>query len=229
VTTTPKQWQRHLIYRKECFRTTWVLRITTAIAIVLVVWFTRSWWTNAIADRLACTEGVQAADAILIDNLDQSYLLYERAESLRAAGFASRVLVPMLHMPQANSSTIDEGIVALMIRTARIDDAEIFPIDQVEPVLLNAALQVREVLERKGIRSVLVITSGFRGARSLLVYQAALAPAGVAVSCVPVFGSTTPKTWPESLHGIQEVVLQSAKLGYYRFYVLPRYAWRGVP
>ena len=65
-----------------------------------------------------------------------------------------------------------------------------------------------------------MVTPGFRSQRSSLVYQAVLAPAGIAVYCVPVFGQKTPANWTETWHGIQEVAEQFLKLQYYRFYVL---------
>ena len=45
--------------------------------------------------------------------------------------------------------------------------------------------------------------------------------AGTQLSCVPVFGSTTPQRWTATWHGIQGVVEEFLKLQYYRFYVIP--------
>jgi hypothetical protein len=54
-----------------------------------------------------------------------------------------------------------------------------------------------------------------------LISEAILGEAGVAVSCVPVFGTTTPENGTRTWHGIQEVALQFLKLHYYRISVLP--------
>ena len=61
------------------------------------------------------------------------------------------------------------------------------------------------------------MTSGFRA----LIYGAILGDRGVAVSCEPVFGTTTPENWIGTWHGIQDVTLQFLKRNYYRMYVLP--------
>ena len=67
----------------------------------------------------------------------------------------------------------------------------------------------------------MLVTPGMRSRRSDLVYRSVLAPAGISVLCVPVFGRSTPDNWWHTWHGIQEVLEQSGKLQYYRFYVLP--------
>ena len=55
----------------------------------------------------------------------------------------------------------------------------------------------------------------------MLIYEAVLGEAGVAVGCAPVFGQRTVYTWAESWHGIMEVGEQLLKLQYYRLYVMP--------
>ncbi len=64
------------------------------------------------------------------------------------------------------------------------------------------------------------MTSGFRSKRSSLIYQAVLAPAGITVSCIPVFVGAAPENWSQTWHGIAEVTEQFLKLQFYRFYVL---------
>jgi hypothetical protein len=191
------------------------------LVVVSAAWLTQGIWTQAIADSLVCDEHIGPVDAILVDNLDQNYLLFERAASLRDRGLNARVLVPSFHSPHADTSAVEEGILDLMIRTARLKDVEMVHVDQVEPISLNVALQMRELLTKEHIRSLMVVTTGFRAARALLAYQAALRPVGISVSCVPVFGTIDQDTWRDTWHGIQEVGLQFLKLTYYRFYVLP--------
>jgi hypothetical protein len=108
-----------------------------------------------------------------------------------------------------------------MARVARMPEPEILPIQIIEPISLHAAYQIRDFLTATPLRSAIVVTPGFRSQRSSLVYQAVLAPAGITVYCVPVFGQKTPANWTETWHGIQEVAAQFLKLQYYRFYVLP--------
>jgi hypothetical protein len=90
----------------------------------------------------------------------------------------------------------------------------------VEPISLNAAFQIRQYLLRENVKSLIVVTGGFRSQRSLLIYRTILAGRGVQVRCDPVFGRVTPERWSDSWHGIQGVAEEFVKLQYYRFYVL---------
>ncbi len=127
---------------------------------------------------------------------------------------------PILRTRKAPS--LEKGFADVMIRIAHLKNVEMIPVrEQIEPISLNVAYQIRDYVTAEHIRSVLVVTAGFRAKRASLIYEAILGEAGVAVSCVPVFGRTTPENWIGTWHGIQEVVLQFLKLTYYRIYVLP--------
>src|SRR5262249_14700400 len=85
------------------------------------------------------------------------------------------------------------------------------------PISLNVAYQIRDFLTAEHLRSIIVVTSGFRSQRSSLVYHAVLDPVGIKVSCAPVFGQKTPANWTKTWHGIQDVAEQLLKLQYYPF------------
>jgi uncharacterized SAM-binding protein YcdF (DUF218 family) len=170
---------------------------------------------------LTCQEHLNPADAILIDNFDQKYLLFERAASLYNSHYSSRVLVPTSSSEDPEAATLEMAIADVMIRIARLKSAEIVPVrQQLEPISLNVAYQIRDYLSAQHIRSVLVVTSGFRARRTGLIYKAILGEAGVAAFCVPVFGTTTPDNWTHTWHGMQEVALEFLKLNYYRILLL---------
>jgi len=163
-----------------------------------------------------------ASDAILIENLEPDYLLFERARQLRRAGMAPRVLVPItLDRNGRELNDVAQGVAEVMVRISGVGDVEFVPMRQMEPITLNAARDVREFLENQRIRSVIVVTPLFRSRRSALVYAATLGRGGIAVHCAPVQGSRGVKNWTASWHGIQEVVQQCVKLLYYRLVVLP--------
>jgi hypothetical protein len=168
-----------------------------------------------------CTEEIGPSDVILIENFDPDYLLFERAVALHKAGFAARVLVhTQASRDPARPNPVSQGIVEVMARVARLQDPEILPVWLREPISLNVVYQIRDFLTKEHLRSVIVVTPGFRSKRSALVYHAVLDPAGIKVYCIPVFGQRTPKNWMVTWHGIQEVTAQFLKLQYYRFYVL---------
>src|SRR5438552_19210918 len=89
------RWTRYFVYRAEHTRTTWKFRVGFVALIVVAAWLTRGWWTVAVARSLVCDGNGAPSDAILVENFDPDYLVFERATRLRRAGFAARVLVPI--------------------------------------------------------------------------------------------------------------------------------------
>lgn len=216
------RWTRHLVYRAECTRTTWKLRVGLVALVVVALWLTSGWWTVAIARSLVCETNRARSDAILIENFESSYLVFERATELRRAGLAARVLVQSLTDPDTQEpEQVALARLEVVAKSAGIGEFEIVRTRQVEPIMLNAVRDIQRFLEREHIRSVIVVMPAFRSRRSALVYAATLAPAGITVRCEPVQGSVGVNDWTRSWHGIQDVVEQWFKLQYYRLYVLP--------
>jgi hypothetical protein len=217
-----RTWTRHFVYRSERLRTTWKFRAAAVAALVLAAWLTHGWWTAAIASSLVCDSETAASDAILIENFDAEYLLFERARHLRHDGLAHRVLVPVAADPDTlETNAVMRAIAETMADIGRLGAIEVIPVREVEPISLNAAIDIRHFLKREGIRSVIVVSPLFRSRRSALVYEATLAPAGITVRCDAVEGTRQVATWFDTWHGIQNVTEQWLKLQYYRFYVLP--------
>jgi hypothetical protein len=214
-------WGPWFFSRKEGLRTTWTFRALVLVGFIALALLTRSVWEPGVGRSLVCEERTPIADAILIDNLDWQYLVFERAARLYKAGVSPRVIVPVPAAAEPGRASIEERIVDVMTQGARLPHTEHVPVTLDEPISLNVARQVRQFVTRERIRSVTLVSPGFRSRRSFLVYENALKEAGVTVSCVPVFGPRTPEDWTSSWHGLQEVMLQLIKLQYYRFYVLP--------
>jgi hypothetical protein len=214
-------WQRHFVLRQESLKTTWKLRLAILALGILLVSVTRDLWSHWIGHSLVCQETIGHSDVILVENFTPNYLLFERAAALHTAGFAPRILVPTPAARDAiRPNAVSRGIVEVMARVAGMPEPEMLPVQITEPISLHAAYQIRDFLTTEHLRSVIVVTSGFRSQRASLIYQAVLAPAGIRVSCVPVLGQKTPANWTETWHGILEVTEQFLKLQYYRFYAL---------
>jgi hypothetical protein len=215
-------WQRHFFHTRKSTRSTWKLRIGVLIVVILAGISTSRLWLPAIGRSLVCASDLAPSDVILIENFDPNYLLFERAAFLQKAGFAPRTVVPVQASPNPGvPNPISRGVAELMARQARMQAWEMIPIREIEPISLNAAAQIRERLDREQVRSLIVVTSGFRSRRSLLVYRAVLADRGMQVRCDPVFNQATPERWTETWHGMQKVAEEFLKLQYYRLYVLP--------
>jgi hypothetical protein len=216
------KWQRHFFSRKESPKTTWKFRLVLLLLGMLLVSMTRGFWMLRIGQSLVCAEEMRPSDAILVENFAVSdYLIFERAAALHQAGLAARVLIPTEASREPGSArAVPQGIAELKARMARLPNPEILPIWIRRPNSLNAAYQIRDFLTKEHLKSVLVVTDGFRSQRSVLIYHAALDPVGITVGCMPVFGQMTPTNWTTTWHGIAKVTRQFLKLQYYRFYVL---------
>jgi len=213
-------WHRHFFYRKESWKSTWKLKLSVAALLVLAILFSRAFASGPISQSLVCPENAPSSDALLLENFDPDYLVFERAQTLRSMGVASRTFVPILVDGHGETKSVHRGFVDVMSRIARLPDYEVIPIREVEPISLNAARDIRDFLVKENVKSVVVVAPGFRSRRSELIYSTVMKPAGIAVGCVPAFGSQTPLTWSQTWHGIQSVAEQFLKLQYYRFFVL---------
>jgi len=217
-------WMSYFVYRKECWKTTWSFRLAFLLLIFGIAFLTRSYWSVKLGESLVCSEPPRRSVALLLENFDPDYQLFERARELMVSGAARMLLVPI---PLDNETKLPDpiaiGIMNVMVINARLPSPTIIPIPEIEPISLNAAQEIRSLLKKANIYSVTVVSPGFRSRRSELVYRKVLNPAGIAVGCVPVFG-TSPVSWPRTWHGIEDFLEQFVKLAYYRLYVLPRFA-----
>jgi hypothetical protein len=192
------------------------------LVVIVATMLTSRFWAAQIGRSLTCTEGVAPSDAILVENFDPQYPLFERAAALEKEGVAPVALVPVEALSKPNvPNLVWVGIAEVMARYARLRHWRPVPIGLIEPISLNAALQIRERLRADGIKSIIVIAPRYRSRRSFLVYGTTFGATGIVVHCVPVPGHGTPQTWTRTWHGIQEVVEEFIKLQYYRFYVMP--------
>ncbi|BCS36059.1 hypothetical protein TBR22_A52960 [Luteitalea sp. TBR-22] len=215
-------WKRHLLKRDTRTRTTWLLRAGLLLALFAALRVTAPLWVRAIGESLVCSPGPRQGDAILVENFDPEYLLFERARDLKRSGVASRVLVPVRVDPGTTRlNSVSTGIADVMARISAIGPIELVPIREVEPISLNAAKDIRRYLDRERIRSVVLVTPLFRSRRSALVYGAVMARSGITVHCDVDDQRASVAHWSDTWHGVQNVLEQWVKLQYYRFRVMP--------
>jgi hypothetical protein len=217
-----REWRRHLFYTKTSIKPTWKLRVVMLVVVVVVVLLMHGSLSSHVVRSLICTEDLAASDVILLENFDQNYLLFERAAALEQAGIARKTLIPIEAFGDVTvANPVSRGVAEVMARQARLAAWELVIVREAEPISLTLAAQIRDRLARDNVKSVVVVTSGFRSRRSSLVYRAVLGESGTQVHCAPVFGNATPERWANTWHGIQRVAEEFVKLQYYRFYVLP--------
>jgi len=218
-----RDWRRLFWRTTVSVRTTWTFRLMLVAGLSLLLIMARGVWIPMVGRALVCDSSIRPSDAIMVDNFEVNYLIFERAEQLKSSGIASRVLVPtQASIESGEPNRVFAGIAEVMAGVARLPHPELIPVREIEPISLNAAYQIRDFLQRERLRSIVLVTPAFRSRRSALIYAAVLGPVGIRTSCVPVFGPQQgPDTWSRTLHGIQEVVEQHMKLLYYKLYVMP--------
>src|SRR5262245_60217737 len=154
----PPHWARHFVYRSNRLRTTWKFRVGLVVLLLAISWLSRGWWTGAIARSLVCEADTAASDAILIENFDPAYLVFEHARNLRQAGVSARVLVPVPSDPATSEpQPVELATAEMLANLSRLGPYEVVKIREVEPISLNAARDAQRYLEQAGLRSVTVV------------------------------------------------------------------------
>src|SRR5687767_9782161 len=144
-----RQWRQYLYYRTNCVRTTWLLRVSLGVLLLAVAVTAQDFWIRTIADSLTCSATTAASDAILIENFDPDYLLFEHAGRLQMAGLAPRIFIPVKASPNPSLlNLVTNDIAAVMARHAHLASWELIPIQEVEPISLNAATEIAPYLTR---------------------------------------------------------------------------------
>src|SRR5688572_1177189 len=141
------------------------LALVALVALVLIVVgvLTSRLWTAAIGRSLVCADTTAPSDAMLVENFDANYLLFERAAALEKAGTARTTFVPVEASSDPKvANPVSVGIAEVMARQARLRAWRPIIISLREPISLNAALQIRERLVAERVKSVAVLTPGFR-------------------------------------------------------------------
>lgn len=205
----------------------WRIRRYLLVAIAVIVvslsvgYLTRYWWLPAVGQALVCESSDAPSDAILIDFVAHDYHLFERARILQDRALASSVLIPVAH-PESSDvpASLLTDVANLLCNAARVPHCITFDAPFSEPISLNLARRSAEELRSRKVRSILLVTGGFRSRRAASIYAEVLRPYEIQVHCQPVFGSYTPSNWYVTMHGMQEVGLQFLKAWYYRAFVL---------
>jgi len=217
----PKRSQSFFFYRKEVLKTTWKFRLLSLLVVIAIIVLPYRFWARQISYGLLCKQQIEPSDALLVENFDVNYDVFQRAASLQKAALAPRVLVPSLFtLKRSGTRESSMQVTRFVAQVAKLEAFEIIPVQEIEPITQNAARQIREYLEKEHIKSVLVVTPGFRSRRSEMIYGVELAEHGIRVGCAPVFSSVDPENWTSTWHGMQQIFEQFFKLQYYRFWVL---------
>src|SRR5919108_5745792 len=101
------------------------------LAVLAAAAFTTPWWSAPLARSLVCAEQFAPSDAILVENFDVNYLVFERAAALEKRGLARVSFVPVEASSDPNvPNAVSAGIADVMARQARLRAWHMIPITQ---------------------------------------------------------------------------------------------------
>jgi hypothetical protein len=202
-------------------RFAWKLFFCFFLTLLVASFLAHEYLLKSLAESLVFSGPVEESDVIIIENLDENYLLFERAARLQNAGYGSSIIVPL----EIENGTDELDIVSrktteMMCQIAQISNPEIVPVRHKEPISIDVARQLVPILKAKKVNSVLVVASALRSRRTYLIYSSLLSPLEIRVFCSPVYGGARPDDWTQTWHSVEEVIEQFLKLQYYRWVVL---------
>lgn len=195
--------------------------VLAALALLLV-WPPLAWLA---ADWLVLETEPAPADALVV--LGGSATYRERAEyaaRLFARGFAPMVVLTddgqrggWSQAQQRNPFFVERA--AAVLREAGVPAEKVETLPRQTASTYEEAVALREYAEARGLRSLLVVTSGYHSRRALWTLGRAFheSPVSVRLAAVPP-GMQTPRRafWWLSLNGWRTVALEYPKLVYYR-------------
>src|SRR5207237_4777850 len=132
-------------------RRSWKLALGLLV-VILATTLTSRFWTAQIARSLTCAESRAPSDAILVENFDPNFLLFERAAALENEGLAALTLVPVETSREPNvANPVSLGIAEVMARQARLRRWRPIFIGINAPISLNAQLHMQPQIRAHGL------------------------------------------------------------------------------
>ena len=207
-----------MVKRKQILR-----RLLTALVLVLIVWGVVAW---VAARALIVKADLPSADALVVLSGSSSYLeRTQKAAELFHQGRAPLVLVTDDHTRggwssalQTNPFFVDRAIDELTRHGVPPERIRIAP--GVADSTHSEAVIVKNFAAAQGLRSVLIVTSGYHSRRALRTFRTTFEGTGVAIGLDPVTnGPQTPPaaSWWLRPSGWRDVAGEYCKLLYYRF------------
>ena len=198
-------------------------RIVTALLVVLLAWGILAW---VAARALIVNAELGSADAIVVLSGSSTYIerTHKAAELYRQGraplvlltnddtrgGWSSALQRNPYFVERATEELIKQGVAADRIRV----------VPRVVSSTHDEALVLKEYAVAQGLRSLLVVTSGYHSRRALRTLRQAFAGTGTTIGLEPApvgFQTPTPAFWWLRVEGWRSVAGEYAKLVYYWF------------
>jgi uncharacterized SAM-binding protein YcdF (DUF218 family) len=182
-----------------------------AFGLLAMLFLARGAWLPPIGGFLIVSDPLVAADAIvpLAGSRDRVF----HAAEVYSQGYADWFITT--NMP-LNAPGIDEPYRELVRREAikrGVPGEKILPAPGTVTTTYEEALAIRQLSERQGWKSLIVVTSAFHTRRSLISFEAAFEGSDIAVAIRPVPNDGyDAQTWWRSQDGLRETWTEYAKL-----------------
>ena len=179
---------------------------------------------RAAALALIVTAELPRADAVVALAGSSAYVeRARRAAEIVREGRATKVLLTddgqlsgWSNESESNPRFVERAAAELARAGVPSADVEVLP--QTVSSTQDEALLVREYARERGLRSIMLVTSGYHSRRALWTFRRAFEGSGVRVGIEPVAPgeqTPTPGTWWLSPRGWQSVAGEYVKLVYY--------------
>jgi uncharacterized SAM-binding protein YcdF (DUF218 family) len=197
-------------------------KILTALVLLLVVWGILAW----VAERALIVKAeIGSADALVVLSGSSSYLeRTHKAAELFKQGRAPLVLLTNDNTRGGWSSTLQTNPYFVDRATDElikqgVPEERIRIVQGLAESTHSESVIVKEYAAAQGLKSILIITSGYHSRRALRTFRTTFEGTGVAIGLEPVTtGSQTPSTfWWLSPSGWRVVAGEYMKLIYYWF------------
>lgn len=197
-------------------------RIVTLVVLLLVVWVLLA---SVAARALIVRAEIGAADALVVLSGSSAYLeRTQKAAELFRQGRAPVILLTNDHTRggwnsklQTNQYFVERAVDELIKQGVPPERIRILP--GLAESTQSESVIVKDFAAAKGLKSILIITSGYHSRRALRTFRKSFEGTGVAIGLEPVTnGPQTPSAfWWLRPSGWRNVAGEYGKLIYYRF------------
>jgi uncharacterized SAM-binding protein YcdF (DUF218 family) len=196
-----------------------------ALPFALVALAAWAFVARAAAEALIVTAELPRADAVVALAGSSAYVeRARRAAEIVREGRATKVLLTddgqlsgWSNESESNPRFVERA--AAELARAGVPSADIETLPQTVSSTEDEAVLVREYARERGLRSIMLVTSGYHSRRALWTFRRAFEGSGISVGIEPVApGAQTPNVgaWWLSPRGWQLVAGEYVKLVYYR-------------
>ena len=199
-------------------------RVRRALPFALLALAAWAFVARAAAEALIVTAELPRADAVVALAGSSAYVeRARRAAEIVREGRATKVLLTddgqlsgWSNESESNPRFVERA--AAELASAGVPGADVEVLPQTVSSTHDEALLVREYARERGLRSIMLVTSGYHSRRALWTFRRAFEGSGVRVGIEPVAPgeqTPTPGTWWLSPRGWQTVAGEYVKLVYY--------------